>query len=191
MSTLKPIPKKLHKGSFTYQEGIEAGLKVQDLRKHVAAGSIVRLDFALYCVAGAKLSFEERVESYLKILKEPAAVCLYSALHYHGLLDKEPDQMWLMVRSKKRALSRNIRLYRCQNPKWKTGMIESKGVLITNIERTIVEFLVTKQVVPAKVGVDALKKAIAKKKTTAQKVYEMAEVLQVPHRAMPFLEKFL
>ena len=71
---------------------------------------------------------------------------------------------------------------------WKVGVISHGGYSITTIERTIVDALTLKAIISPRMGIDALKRAIATKKTTATKVLHLASAMGVHHRVVPYVE---
>ena len=93
-----------------------------------------------------------------------------------------------MVSAKTRTASKNIRLYRTRDPRWKIGITAQDGYSITNIERTLVDALTSKAVLPVRIGLDALKRAVSEKLTSISKIIEMSKSLGVRHRILPYVE---
>jgi hypothetical protein len=63
---------------------------------------------------------------------DSVAVCLLSALAFHGLTDEIPKKVWLLVPENKHSAHRDIRLLRSRNPHWKMGIDAQNGYRITN-----------------------------------------------------------
>lgn len=185
---MKTFPKSLQNRPFTYKEAVAFGLTQHKIRQLLAAAKIERIERGLYQVVGVDVSDAELFRRAVKKLGQPSAVCLLSALSHYQLTDIIPDRVWLMVSSEKRTASPNIKLYRAREPKWKIGVISEDGYSITSLERTIVDALTHKSLVPVRIGLDALKKAISGKKTSASRVIEISKSLGVMHRILPYVE---
>ena len=182
------LPKYLQNKPFTYQEARERGINQYAIRSLIACGALERIERGLYRVTGNDTSDEELYRRATKRAGESATVCLLSALSHYELIDEIPKQVWLMMEAKKRVKSASIRLYRARNPRWGVGIVSKNGYSITSVERTVVEALSLKAVLPIRVGIDALKRAIATKRTTAAKVLSVADGLGVKHRILSYIE---
>ena len=134
------------------------------------------------------LSDEELYRRAVKRVGAPSAVCLLSALSYYELTDTIPKQVWLMVPKEKRVQSPSVRLYRARDPRWGVGIESKDGYKITSLERTIVDALTLKALVSPRLGIDALRTAISSKKTSANKILQIAKTLDVKHRVLPYIE---
>jgi hypothetical protein len=75
-----------------------------------------------------------------------------------------------------------------RSPQWKIGVVSKDGYSITSLERTIVDALTLRALVSPRMGVDALKAAISSKKTSANKVLQIATELGVKHRVLSYIE---
>ena len=185
------LPKTLQGKPFTYNEACNQGLTQYAIQKLLDAGAIERLERGLYRSIGEDLSDEELYRRAIKRVGKPAVVCLLSALSYYELTDTIPKQVWLMVPKEKRVKSSSVRLYRARDPQWKIGVVSNSGYSITSIERTIVDSLTSKSLVSPRLGIDALKTAISKKKTSASRVLKIATQLGVKHRVLPYIEALI
>ena len=182
------LPKALKDKPFTYKEASAHGLTQYSIQKLIVSGVIERLERGLYRSIGEDLSDEELYRRAMKIVGKPAAVCLLSALSHYELTDAIPKQVWLMVPMAKRVRSSSVKLYRTRDPNWNIGILSQDGYSITSIERTIVDALTLKALVSPRLGIDALKAAISKKQTSANKILDIADKLGVKHRILPYLE---
>jgi len=185
---LEELPEKLRRRPFSYREACDHGLTQYALQKLIEAGVIERLERGVYCAFGMDPSEEQMFRIATKIAGKQSAVCLLSALSYYDLADAIPRQVWLMVPDDKRTNSKFLKLYRSRNPMWKVGIIESEGYCITSLERSVVDALTLKTLVPQRLGIDALKRAIADKQASAGDVLRMADLLEVKARVLPFIE---
>jgi hypothetical protein len=93
-----------------------------------------------------------------------------------------------MVPKEKRVKSSSIKLYRARDPQWKIGVVSKDGYSITSLERTIIDALTLKALVSPRFGVDALKTAISSKKTSTNKILQIATDFGVKHRVLPYIE---
>jgi predicted transcriptional regulator of viral defense system len=182
------LPKLLQGKQFTYKEACRHGLTQYAVQKLLESGKIERLERGLYRSIEEDLSNEELYRRAVKRVGKPAVVCLLSALSHYELTDIIPKQIWLMVPKEKRVKSASVRLYRAREPNWKVGIVSKDGYSITSLERTIVDALTLKALVPPGLGVDAFKTAISSRKTSAHKVLDIAAELGVKHRILPYAE---
>lgn len=185
---MKKLPKSLQSKTFTYSEACESGLTKYAIAKLIESGELERIERGLYRAVGEDLSDEELYRRAIKKVGEPAAVCLLSALSHYELTDIIAKQVWLMVPAEKRIKSSNIKLYRARDLKWRVGIDSHRGYKMTSLERTIIDSLTLKTIISPRVGLDALKRAIANKKTDVSKIIKVANALGVSHRIMPYLE---
>jgi predicted transcriptional regulator of viral defense system len=182
------LPSRLKKAPFTFKEALAAGLTQYRLKLLLSSGEIERVERGLYTAAYQEPSDETLFARATKRVGAPAVVCLLSALSHYELTDAIPKQVWLMVPKEKRVKSTSIKLYRARDPMWRVGVVSHSGYAITTIERTIVDALTLKALISPRMGIDALKKAIATKRTTATKVLHLASALGVHHRVVPYVE---
>jgi len=182
------LPVPLQENPFTYREAIQHGLTQYSLKKLLESGDIERIERGVYQATGTDLSEEELYRRAVKKVGEPASVCLLSALSHYHLTDTIPKQVWLIVPVGKRSKSRGIRLYRSREPNWDKGIIRAEGYHITNVERSILDSLVVKKLLSPRFGIDALKKAVQKGQTTPDKILHMADLLNVKHRVLQYIE---
>ena len=117
-----------------------------------------------------------------------SAVCLLSALEYHHLTDEIPAQVWMMVPESKRVVSKDLKIVRCRNPKWKIGIQKAPDFQLTTIERTLIDCLIHKKIIGHQVALAALKNAVREKKVKLGNLYDMAKKMGVAHRIKPYIE---
>jgi predicted transcriptional regulator of viral defense system len=182
------LPKALQGKPFSYQEARKKGLSQYSIRKLLERGAVERLERGLYRSTDEDLSDEELYRRAVKRVGGAAVICLLSALSYYELTDTIPKQVWLMVSKEKRVKSASVRLYRARHPRWNIGIVSRDGYSITSLERTIVDALTLKVLSSPRLGIDALKSALARKLTSPSKVLLMASDLGVTHRVLPYIE---
>ena len=78
--------------------GISAGYVIQSLHYMTRAGWIVRLHKGLYAISSAVPGVAPAHEFEIAMaLAEPAAISHWSALHYHGLTEQIPRQVFVLT----------------------------------------------------------------------------------------------
>ncbi len=185
---MQTLPKAIKNRPFTYREAVQLGLTQTAIRQLLANESIERIERGLYQAVGVDLSDRELFRRAIRKIGKPSAVCLLSALSHYQLTDIIPDRVWLMVPANKRTSSANIKLYRARDPKWEIGVIIEDGYPITSLERTIIDALTHQSVLPIRIGLDALKKAVSAKKTSTSKIIGVSKSLGVLHRILSYVE---
>lgn len=186
------MPKKLNLSQIgtepvTAKELEKQGVSRNDLQSLLKSEKILRVGRGVYQLPSAELSDENQFRAATKRIKGPSAVCLLSALAFYNLTDEIPKKVWLIVDANRKSYQKDIRLFRSHKPQWKVGIREAQGYRITTIERTIVD-CIAYQPKLGSLGIEALKRALKDKQTTASKVMEMAEQLKVAKRILPYLQ---
>lgn len=183
----KPRLPKFEAMPFTTKDLKRLGLEPSDLRRLLRQGEVLRVGRGVYQATNSDLDEENQFRAATKRIRGSSAICLLSALSFYNLTDEIPRKVWLMVEANRRSYQQDIRLFRTRNPKWHVGIDGADGYRITNIERTIVECLAN-QTKLGDLGIVALKRATKDKKTTFNKVVEMATKLDVYHRIFPYIQ---
>ena len=78
-----------------------------------------------------------------------------------------------------------------RNPKWKLGIKKEDGILITSIERTIIDSLVYAHIIGANIGIDALKKALKDKKVKLKDIIDLALKMKVYDKIQKTVQVFI
>ncbi len=185
------MPKKTDfsfiKGPITTKELGRMGITPTRIQSLVKAEHLLRLGRGVYQLPEEDLSDENIYRAATKRIKGKSAVCLLSALAHYNLIDEIPKQTWLLVNTTRRTYLKDIRLFRSHNPNWKIGIETADGYRITTLERTIVDSIVYKSKL-GNLGLVALRKALRERLSTGHKVLEMARLLKVEDRIIPFIE---
>jgi len=182
----KSVVSRIGKEPVTAKELEKKGISRNELRRLVRTDEILRVGRGVYQLATADFGDESQFQAASKRIRGRSAVCLLSALAFYNLTDEIPKQVWLLVDANRRSSLKDIRLFRSHKPRWKVGLQEAEGYRITNVERTIVD-CITYEHKMGNLGIDALKRAILEKKTTAGRVMDMAVLLKVADRILPFI----
>jgi predicted transcriptional regulator of viral defense system len=182
------LPKRLQNGLFTYAQALQSGLNQYSINEFIKEGVLERVERGIYCATTTDIAEEDEFAGASSQFGELSAICLLSALSFYELTDIVPKQVWLMVPFKKRTKSSRYKFYRCRNPQWTVGIAKRRGYSITSIERTLVESMMLPSVLSRRIGIDALKQAIASGKTSPKKILAMATALGVKHRVQAYIE---
>lgn len=172
---------------ITRKELERIGIARNALASLLKNGKLLRVGRGVYQLPSTELDDESLYRAATKRIKGRAAVCLLSALSHYNLTDEISKQTWLLVDAKGRSYHKDIRLYRSRNPNWKIGISKAEGYLITSLERTIVDAIVLKKKF-GNLGIEALKKALKAKLSTASKIMNMAARLDADELVLPYLQ---
>ena len=182
------IPKSLKEKPFRLKKAVAAGVSRHRLNQLVSSGIIEKIAWGVYRCTEHDLSEEDFFIAATTKTGTPSAICLLSALSYYDFTDEIPTETWVMVPASKVLHAKNIKLLRVSNPKWSIGIIKHPGFRITSIERTLIECLIYKRQLGSRIGIDAIKLALERNKTTLRKIYETAKSLGVTHRIKSYIE---
>ena len=178
--------------TFTSNDAVNVGISQYHLYKLLNEKLIEKIRRGVYRkLAAEDLGQWTWYEIASKKVSQKNAICLLSALEYHHLAEVMPEMVWLLVDFNTRSTKSGITLFRRREPKWSVGIDQDETILVTNIERSIVECLVFKDKVGPNESYYALKTALKEKKTTVSKIMAMAERLGVKNKLMPHLEPYI
>lgn len=172
---------------MTPSELQKLGISRNKIKALVEQEQLLRIGRGVYQLASIDLDDESQYRAATKRIKGKSAVCLISALAYYNLIDEIPKQTWLLVNTNQRSYQKDIRLFRSHKPRWNIGIEIADGYQISNIERTIVDAIGYQHRL-GNIGIEALKKALREKLTSANKVMEMATRLKVVDKILPYLQ---
>lgn len=188
MSNRLKLPNNLQAGLFSTQKAMSTGLSYKDLYHLTESKAITRLTHGIYCPSDYDLSEEDQAILATMIVGKPSAICLLSALSHHRLTDIIPKVIWIMVPDTKRTQHAKLRLFRTTHPRWTIGIQKETGYWVTDIDRTLVNCLAQKKLIPTQVAVEGLRQAVKDQKTTLDHVIKMATQLKVEHRIITYIE---
>lgn len=134
----------LNKAIFTTIEAKNRGISPRMLSYYVSKGLISRISHGVYAKAG----FEAPIDLYsqmkqIQMLAPQCVVGRLSALKLHSLLDEEPRLIELIVphdNIPKRSLE-DAQFFRAPRKTMNFGIEKKQGVLVTSLERTLIECL--------------------------------------------------
>ena len=172
----------------------EHGIPRAKVAGWVTEGSLVRVARGLYGLPGHDLGEHESLVQVAKLVPD-GAVCLLSALRFHGLTTQNPSEVWL-------GIDRKARKPRLEWPPlhivWWSGDVISAGVVevkvsripirITTPARTVADCFKYRNKIGLDVAIEALRDFRRKKKGTLDELNQMANVCRVNRVMQPYLE---
>lgn len=176
-------------GTFFCPQQLEPlGVSYDQLQRLVARGEVERVARGLYRLAEAEPT--EHYSLAAACARVPRSiVCLLSALQVHEIGTRVPRAVWLAIPHKARAPrleSIQIRLVRFSGAAWTYGVqaTEFEGVpaRITSPARTVADCFRYQRLIGREAAQEALRDALARKKTTVDALERALEVL--PSRAL-------
>ena len=163
------------------------------LTRLTAAGKLERIGRGLYRLPEASISEYDSLQIVAR--KNPEAVlCLLTALQFHGLTTQLPRQVWIMM-------PRGSHAPRLGSPPIRMIQVSAK-LLSTSVEvhqrdgvalkvysatRTVVDCFKRRRV-GLDVALEALRDALAQKKTTMYALWRMATTCRLGNVMRPYLE---
>jgi predicted transcriptional regulator of viral defense system len=136
----------LTKATFTTLEAKNKGISPRMLFYYVSKGLISRISHGVYAKAGFEAPID--LQSQMKLIQMLVPQCVVgriSALKLHGLLDVEPQFIELIVphdNVPKRSIE-DAQFFRAPRASMKFGIEKKQGILVTTLERTLIECLRT------------------------------------------------
>lgn len=191
MSLLARIPKHLQDKPFSTTQAVGWGISKYYLKMLVREEKLEKLTRGIYRLVQSDISEEDDYRSATLRVGTPSTICLLSALVYYNLTDTIPKKTWIMVPTAKRTAYKDVKVFRKRNPQWEIGIEKQEGYWVTSLERTIVECLMYRSLLGSQMGLEALKRAVADKKTTLGKIMDMATKLKVSHRIQAYVEALI
>lgn len=168
-------------GVFTPAEAQKLKISQPTLSRLVAQGVIVSARRGYYVHPESELTSEHYDFAIAqKRFGKETSIGGLTALSYHGLLDRSPKQIWVIVASPQKTSSK---LFRCLRTKLslKWGVEVHPHYRITGIERTLIDALYFSSKVGLDIALRAMRTAISEKKTTLNKIYALAKKMKVQH----------
>ena len=172
----------------------EIGIARVVLARLTAAGQLEKVGRGLYRLPDAPVSEQESLATIA--VKVPQAVfCLLTALQIHELTTELPRQVWI-------AMPQGSHTPKIDYPPVKmvqfTGEAFSQGVEVIQADRvalrvygvakTVADCFKHRNKIGLNVAIEALRDALAQKKTTANDLWRFAKICRVANVMRPYLE---
>ncbi len=164
-------------GVFTTDEAVQAGLSQPTLSRLTSKGKITKIRNAVYVHPDSNINPQEYdLAVACKYFGKAATVGGLTALFYHGLVDRSPKRIWVLVPYNQKSANP---LYRCLRTKTSPskGIEIHKYFRVTNLERTLVEALRYSTKIGFPTALNAVRKALAEKRTDEAKLLQTAKQL--------------
>lgn len=134
----------LKMATFTTAEAKKKGITPRMLSYYVSKGLISRISHGVYAKVGHEAPID--LSSQIKQIQKLAPQCVVgrlSALKLYGLLDEEPRLIEFIVphdNIPKRSFE-DAQFFRAPRKTMSFGIEKKDGILVTNLERTLIECL--------------------------------------------------
>lgn len=163
--------------------------KYRELANRIEAEELVRLGKGVYAKPKELEGIEGDFYRATLLCGRQSAICLLSALKYYGLSEQIFGGIWILIPYTKSAPGKKVlKPIRSRRPYWKIGIVINSRYRITDIDRTIVDCFRYQRLIGISTAIDALKKALQEKKTTKNKIFEMAKRLKSERLMRPYLD---
>lgn len=171
-----------------------AGIPLVYLKRLTEAGELVRLGRGLYQdpERAGEDSAHDLAEAARRVPN--GVVSLASALRHHGLTTQLPHAVWMTIPHKARTpRTEGVRLeiVRASGPVLTEGVertwVEGVEVPVYGVAKTVADCFKHRRHVGEDVAIEALRDALAQKKTTASELLRYAQIDRVSERIRPYL----
>jgi predicted transcriptional regulator of viral defense system len=160
-------------------------------------GIIESSERGIYTLTNGKFTL---FHSYAEVAKKApnAAICLLSALRFHGLTTTNPHEVWVAVEQKARAPKVGnppVRVVWYSGDAFKEGrkehIIEGVPVQIYSVSKTVADCFKYRHKIGLDLALEALREAWQNKCCTMSELYQMAKVCRVAKVMQPYLESLV
>ncbi len=172
----------------------KAGIQRIALSRYVASGLLIRLRRGLYCLP----NYEQNEHGDLAIVAKQipeAAICLLTALRFHGLTTQAPTELWLALGRKARSprlTYPELRVLRFSSASLTYGteihILEGVPVRITTIEKTVADCFKYRNRIGLDVAIEALREASRGKCFSRDELWACAKVDRITNIIRPYME---
>ena len=165
------------------------------LSRLVGEGRLLRLSRGLYTLPDRELT-EQATLAEVAIKYPNSVFCLLTALQIHELTTQSPHQIWLAIDAKARAPQLDyppLKVVRLSREALEAGAESMRidgvvSVLVTNIEKTIVDCFKYRNKIGLDIAIEALQEAWRRKRISVDRIWEYATICRVTNVMRPYLE---
>ena len=197
MQSTKEIVLKLarQKGILRARDLVGQNLSRVTLSRLVSEGRLIQLSRGLYSLPDRVVTEQTNLAEVA--IKYPNSVfCLLTALQIHGLTTQSPHQVWLAIDVKARLPQMDyptLKVVRFSREALEAGaegvMIDVVvSVLVTSIEKTIVDCFKYRNKIGLDIAIEALQEAWRSKRMSMDRIWEYATICRVSNVMRPYLE---
>ncbi|WP_132941417.1 type IV toxin-antitoxin system AbiEi family antitoxin domain-containing protein [Vibrio crassostreae] len=178
---------------FTTSDAAKFGITRAAISRAVEKGLIQKVQRGLYGYIGRE---ESEMQSFaeVSVRAKKGVICLLSALRYHNLTTEAPFEIWLCIKKGDRAPNIDyprihiIRNRDTENIGVISTQIDGIPVLVTDVERTIVDCFKFRNKIGIVVAIEALKEAKQANKLDQMKLWKYAKRFKMTNVMMPYME---
>lgn len=170
------------------------GISREYLRLLVAKGLVERIGRGLYSLPDAELSENHSLVEASKRVPR-GAVCLLSALRFHGLTTQAPSEVWMAIDVKARPPRVEyppLRIVRFSGQALVVGIeehtVERVVVRVYSVAKTIADCFKYRNKIGLDVALEALRDCLRQRKSTLENLWTYAKVCRVHNVMRPYLE---
>ena len=183
------------KGILRARDLVGQNLSRVTLSRLVSEGHLIQLSRGLYSLPDRVVTQQDNLAEVA--IKYPNSVfCLLTALQIHGLTTQSPHQVWLAIDVKARLPRMDyppLKVVRFSREALKAGaegvMIDGVvSVLVTSIEKTIVDCFKYRNKIGLDIAIEALQEAWRSKRMSMDRIWEYATICRVSNVMRPYLE---
>ena len=167
------------------------------LTRLVRNGRLIRRSRGLYTLPDHEPTENTDLAAVAK--RSPsAAICLLSALRFHGLTTQNPFEVWVLIDRKSRPpvmKHPRLRIIRASGVALSRGVelheIEGVRVRVTTPAKTVADCFKYRGTVGTDVAVEALRDCWRQRKATADEIHDFAKIDRVANVMRPYLESIV
>lgn len=164
------------------------------LTRLTASGQLERVGRGVYRVPGTQTSEHDSLATLA--VKVPQAVfCLLTALQLHGLTTQLPRQVWIAMPQGSHAPTLDyppVKMVQFSGDAYAQGVetmqAEQVPLRVYGVAKTVADCFKHRNKIGQDVALEALKDALANRKTTADDLWRFAKVCRVANVMRPYLE---
>ncbi len=171
----------------------DRGIAREQLIRLLRRGVLTRAARGIYTLTGAPVT-EHYGLAVVGKQAPGAAVCLLSALQFHGLTTQQPHEVWIAVgvKARKPLISwPAVRVVRFSGAALTEGIeshqIEGVPVRIYSIAKTVADCFKYRRKVGVDVAIEALRDAL-RRRVSVDTIYRFAKICRVANVIRPYLE---
>lgn len=160
-------------------------------------GELIQTGRGLYQLPGAEFSAAHSLAEAARILPR-GAICLLSALQYHGLTTQTPHEVWMLLASKDWAPKNPpvaIKVVRASGEALTAGIehhpIERVPVPVTVPAKTVADCFKYRNKIGLDVAIEALKDCLRLRRATVDELWRYAAICRVQNVMRPYIETAL
>ena len=157
-------------------------------------GILIRLSRGLYTRPDANMDTHFQLAEISKRYPH-GVICLVSALSFYGVTDQLPTQIWMAIKKdgrKPKSGFPKIRSVRFREPYYSEDIIHHSisevNVPMYTLEKTLADAFRNPKLVDRSVAIEALKSALAERKSTPSKIAQAAKAYSAWNQMAPYLE---